>query len=414
MQNDNLKNLLDALTDTSVYVIEADTRRLLFFNQRCKDTGRGRAELGTRCCDVWPEVCDNCPLEAMGDGNSSHIVCFDPILNSTVDATANRILWDGSIPAVVVTATPHKLNFEEAQGLKKIKQMYAMSLVTVFDECIIANLTADYYVNCQKDTLWTDIPEQGQFGVENQNYSKKTIHPDDSDTFNSLFSREAMLKLFQSGKRQISKRLRRMTDTGEYHMVEFSATRLDHLSEDEYWCVLVFRDINEEYLQEQKTNLDITQLATAARGAYQMLISANLTQNTYEMLEYDNFDTRKATESGTFDDLIAVGKSTLAPEYQDEFERKFSRQALLDAFARGESTVTMEMRQMGDDGIYHWNSTQVVQVKSPYTDDIMEITLSKNIDEERRQQEECLSSSSSKQLLENCKPLFNSPGSNNK
>lgn len=51
--------------------------------------------------------------------------------------------------------------------------MYAQSLVTVFDECIIANLTADYYVNCQKDIMWTDIPQQGNFGDENRKYAKK-------------------------------------------------------------------------------------------------------------------------------------------------------------------------------------------------------------------------------------------------
>lgn len=401
MQNDNLKQLLNSLTDISVYVIEADTLRLLYFNERCRELGRGKAKIGTRCCDVWPEVCGNCPLSAMGDGDYSHIVCYDPLVKSTVDATANRILWDGHIPAVVVTATPHRLNFEESLGLEKIEQMYAKSLVTVFDECIIANLSADYYVNCQKDTLWTDIPEQGDFGRENQKYSKQTVHPDDLDTFNANFSREAMLRLFKEGRTYITRRLRRLTDDGTYHMVEFTAVRLNQQNDEEYWCVLVYRDINEEYLTELKMNLEINQLATAARRAYQMLIAVNLTQNTYHMVEYDSFDTREAAESGTFDELISVGKSTMAPEFQEEFERRFSRQSLLDAFARGENTVSMELRQMGDDGRYHWNSTQVVRVNNLATDDILEITMTKNIDEERRQQEENLKRErKSKELLE--------------
>ena len=401
MQNNNLKQLLDALTETSVYVIEAGSRRLLYFNRRCSETGRGKARIGIKCSEVWPEVCANCPLDAMGSGDSSHIVCYDPLLKATVDATANRILWDGSIPAVVVTATPHRLNFEEQQGLEKIRQMYAKSLVTVFNECIIANLTADYYVNCQKDPLWTNIPEQGDFGRENRNYAKKTVHPDDQEAFNAHFSREAMLRLFGEGKKQITKRLRRMTDQGAYHMVEFTATRLEQFDQGECWCVLVFRDIHEEYLQEQKMNLEITQLATAARGAYEMLIAVNLTQNSYHMLEYDRFHTRKATESGRFDDLIAVGASTVAPEFREEFLQKFSRNSLLDAFARGEQTVALEIRQMGDDGAYHWNYTQVVRVESPYTDDVLEITMSKCIDKERRQQEENLARErTAKQLLE--------------
>lgn len=55
----------------------------------------------------------------MGENPSNHIVCYDPLLKTTVDVTANRIAWDGNIPAVVITATPHRLNFEEEQGLQK-------------------------------------------------------------------------------------------------------------------------------------------------------------------------------------------------------------------------------------------------------------------------------------------------------
>ena len=34
MPADNLTNLLDALTETSIYVIEEDTHRLLYINRR--------------------------------------------------------------------------------------------------------------------------------------------------------------------------------------------------------------------------------------------------------------------------------------------------------------------------------------------------------------------------------------------
>lgn len=51
------------------------------------------------------------------------MVCYDPLLKSTVDVTANRINWEGSLPAVVITATPHRLNFEEEQGFQKIRLM---------------------------------------------------------------------------------------------------------------------------------------------------------------------------------------------------------------------------------------------------------------------------------------------------
>ena len=398
MTAENLMNLLDSLTETSVYVIEEESHRLLYFNERCRNTGRGRAALGIRCDEVWPELCTNCPLKMLGDRVSNHMVCYDPILKLTVDVTANRINWEGRVPAVVITAAPHRLNFEEEQGFQKIRQMYASSLVTVFDECIIANLTRDYYVSCQKDVVWDDIPEQGNFGSENRKYAQKALHPDDLECFNENFSRESMLCMFTEGKKQITRRLRRRADNGSYRTVEFTAARIGN-QEDECWCVLVFRDVQDELLLEQERNVEISQLATAAKAAYQMLIAVNLTQNTYHMVEYQRFPVKAPDPEGRFDELIEFEMEAVHPDYREEFRSKFTRKALTEAFQRGECILSMDVPHIGEDGIYHWNSTQVVKVESPYTHDLIEITLSRNIDEERRVQQETLEKERQAKLL---------------
>ena len=49
MPGDNLRNLLDSLSETSIYVIEEKSHRLLYCNRRCRETGRGRAVLGAKC-----------------------------------------------------------------------------------------------------------------------------------------------------------------------------------------------------------------------------------------------------------------------------------------------------------------------------------------------------------------------------
>ncbi len=398
MTAENLMNLLDSLTETSVYVIEEESHRLLYFNERCRNTGRGRAALGIRCDEVWPELCANCPLKMLGDRVSNHMVCYDPLLKLTVDVTANRINWEGRVPAVVITAAPHRLNFEEEQGFQKIRQMYASSLVTVFDECIIANLTRDYYVSCQKDVVWDDIPEQGNFGSENRKYAQKALHPDDLECFNENFSRESMLCMFTEGKKQITRRLRRRADNGSYRTVEFTAARIGN-QEDECWCVLVFRDVQDELLLAQERNVEISQLATAAKAAYQMLIAVNLTQNTYHMVEYQRFPVKAPDPEGRFDELIEFEMEAVHPDYREEFRSKFTRKALTEAFQRGECILSMDVPHIGEDGIYHWNSTQVVKVESPYTHDLIEITLSRNIDEERRVQQETLEKERQAKLL---------------
>lgn len=71
MPGDNLRNLLDSLSETSIYVIEEKSHRLLYCNRRCRETGRGRAVLGAKCHEIWPELCGNCPVKAMSGGESS-------------------------------------------------------------------------------------------------------------------------------------------------------------------------------------------------------------------------------------------------------------------------------------------------------------------------------------------------------
>lgn len=400
MWEKNALKIMDALSETAIYVIEQDTYKLLYFNRRVKEVSP-EVELGKKCYKIWEGSCENCPILTIGDKKSHHTIHYNDPFGEVVDITADRVLWNDEIPAYVITVVPHKLNYEEQQGLEKIEKIYRNSLVTVFDECIIANLTEDYYVNCQKDLMWEGVPERGIFGKENRRYASLVVHPDDLETFFSYFSREAMLCAFGQGQERISKRIRRRMQDGSYHMVEFTATRVNDIEARACWCVLVFRDIHEEYIQEQKRNVEIDQLATAARVAYQMLISANLTKNTYYMVEYDGFQTKKAAESGNFDELIETGMSTVDPDFRKEFKQKFGREELLAAFERGEKQISMEMRQLGDDGFYHWNSTQVVRVNNPYSDDVLEITMTKNIDNERRQQEEHLKKErKAKKLLE--------------
>lgn len=276
MSADNLTALLDALTETSVYVIEEDTCRLLYMNQRCLDTSRGKAAIGEKCYQVWPELCTNCPLKGMDRDSTSRTMCYDPFLKSMVDITASRMVWDGRIDAVVITVTPHTMSQDQGQEQQKIRQMYART---------------------------------------------------------------------------------------------------------------------------QQMNVEISQLATAARVAYQMLIAVNLTQNTYHMMEYGRFPVKKPKDRGCFDDLMEFEYSTVHPDYQEEFIGKFSRRALVEAFTGEERILTMEVPHLGEDGIYHWNFTQVVKVESPYTDDLIEITLSRNIDEERRRQEESLEKERQSKLL---------------
>jgi diguanylate cyclase (GGDEF)-like protein len=128
---------------------------------------------------------------------------------------------------------------------------------------------------------------------------------------------------------------------------------------------------------------ELKNLLYAISEAFPLVISVNLTKNTYEMLEYENYTTKKAATRGVFDDLITVGASTLDPAHKQKFIETFSRDKLLEAYARGEKKVAYECRQLKDNGEYGWVKTTVIFLKNDASDDVLQITLAGPIEEQK-------------------------------
>lgn len=167
-------------------------------------------------------------------------------------------------------------------------------------------------------------------------------------------------------------------------MVDISATRMMW---DDLPAFLIAVSQHVVTVTERRLSLENQQMAIALTMAYPMVISVNLTQNNYYMVEYDRFDTKKAPESGVFDELIKIGTATIHPDFRQRFHDTFNRQKLLQAFSEGTRDIYMEHRQLGDDGQYHWTTTHVLKADNPYNDDVLEITLSKNIDQQKQNEE---------------------------
>jgi EAL domain-containing protein (putative c-di-GMP-specific phosphodiesterase class I) len=140
-------------------------------------------------------------------------------------------------------------------------------------------------------------------------------------------------------------------------------------------------DIMEDILSVQAPAGAMNLLMDAIFQKYPLVIFSNLTRNSFYMMAYDNFSSTSCPASGTFDDLIAHGASTMHPEDQILFATTFSRQNLLKAYTEGKKVVKIVTRQIGDDGIYRRVETMDFFVKSPAVDDILVISLCDNLEE---------------------------------
>lgn len=128
-------------------------------------------------------------------------------------------------------------------------------------------------------------------------------------------------------------------------------------------------------------NHDVKHLLEAISDIFTLIISVNLTCNSFYMMEYKTFTTKHASAVGNFDELIRIGSNTYHPEDKVSFVEMFKREKLLDAFRSGKKSVIHVGRQLGDDGVYRMICTRVIFFTNG-KGDICEITLAKPVDEE--------------------------------
>lgn len=137
-----------------------------------------------------------------------------------------------------------------------------------------------------------------------------------------------------------------------------------------------------EKLEEMQHKQDIL---SALSSVYPVIISANLTKNTYRMLEYQPILTHNSISFGVFDDLISMGLKNMEPKVQKLFLETFSRTALIEQFFNGKTEVYEEIKQFCADGKEHWIGIHCIFI-SKEGEEIREICLSRIIDERKNRE----------------------------
>ncbi|MDO5145744.1 MAG: ATP-binding protein [Eubacteriales bacterium] len=218
---------------------------------------------------------------------------------------------------------------------------------------------------------------------------QKHVHPDYRKSFKNTFFTESMKKAFESGKQNLSLEYPSLSPSGQYEWVSTQAQLLSK-SASSMEVMIYIKNIaaeRAEELRQQTASLESIQLMQAIHTTYDILVSVNLTKNSYSMVNNNKFLNKTAPPQGIFDNLILVEASTVPKRFRSEFIKKFDRQSLLQAYEDGYPSVYLEHQQMGEDGLGHWVSTHVMFTRNPYNDDVMGITLIRRIDDLRATEE---------------------------
>ncbi len=158
----------------------------------------------------------------------------------------------------------------------------------------------------------------------------------------------------------------------------------------EFYAYVIAQD-DERALERKRrigVEMEAMQLLRAVHESYDMVVSVNLTQNTYRLMGEESFITQGDEITGVFDEVINIHRAKVVEQHREIYYNTFSREALLRAHAEGKKSVYLEYQQCDEEGVPHWLGTHTMFTENPYSSDVTEITLSQNIDERVRKEKE--------------------------
>lgn len=344
METKDLENILDAMQTTGVYVIREDNHRILYYNRKVREVTPA-VKTGVACHELWPAVCSCCPLLHIGTKKESRSIMYDHPFGNAVEVVAARILWENTIPAVMITITPH-----------------AEVASYTYSKILKANLTEDSY-----EIIKADPSEQLDFESHCSSLSEwcskfleaGRIYSRDEERFRQFTNIDYLRKAWQTGKRiKTCIYRRRMGNSYRWHIMEVVCC---HDYSQEYQNVMLYvKDIHDVYrksLELEEINIRnqeiITSLGEVNYGIYVIDLHTGIMNavrmpadlgyiNNMELLEWE-------------DVLIKSVNDNFHPKCREKMMKMFSLDALREAWEAKEEKIEMLSQRLVE-GTYHYIS----------------------------------------------------------
>lgn len=194
MENRDYEKILNAMPETGVYVIRETDRGLLYFNKRVQEVSP-EARLGMPCYAAWAGSCSSCPLLTMGNRPESRAVSYNESYGGVVDITATRTLWEGQVPAFVLTVVPRI-----DPGGYTYRKILRIDLLQ--NSCNVLKLDPDGWQ-----------PKPGPLSPQLEAFARSgAVYPDDINRFIAFIQPQQMRAAAQSGPDGKSLLYRRLTE----------------------------------------------------------------------------------------------------------------------------------------------------------------------------------------------------------
>lgn len=316
--------ILDAFQTTGVYVIREDNHQIQYFNKRVQQVAPD-IKKGMVCHELWKKSCINCPLRHIGDRERAQSISYDNPFGKSVKITATRLLWEDEIPAFVVTLVP-----------------YVETANYVYHEVMRGDLLSDSYEIIKADE--TEVQEMRGYADSLSGWfravaEKGYIYEDDRGRYEKFVQFSRLKEGLKKKDHTLNCIYRRKSGSQfRWHTLEI-VPDIDY-SEDNQRIMIYLKDIHDvfrdglEREEMNNRNQEIIHSLGEENFAVYVVDLVNggvnvvqVTEQVQENVKRDNFLWGRIFEEKEFDKISL--------EDQDEFRRKFSLEAMQEAWFEG-------------------------------------------------------------------------------
>ena len=374
MNQKDYELVLDSLPSMGIFIIREDNHEILYLNEKVKKAA-GNAEVGMICHEIWSDFCSNCPFRDIGDKKECRSVQYNSLFGKTVDMVATRILWQGNIPALLITASPHA-------GVSG----------DTYSRILRVNLTTDTY-----EIVKTGEEEEREEGTDfsHMPFSRwidwfikaGNVHSGDVKRLLEIVQTENLSREIRNNRHIIVCPYRRKVEKGfRWHTLEI-VPDYDY-AEDNQTVMLYVKDIHDVYkkgIQLEEINIQnqeiIQSLGELNFGIYVIDMRTGMLNPVRVSQDMD-----KLFHEGIWgwDEVLVKMLPFFHPEYREPLLEKFSVASLKEALARGEKKIELLCQRMIE-GRYHYVSVSVHFRESSIDSNYVVLAV-QDVDERTRQE----------------------------
>lgn len=340
LENRDYEKILNAMPKTGVYVVREEDRSLLYFNKRVQEISP-EARLGVPCRDVWAGSCSCCPLAAIGGRQENRTVSYNDPYGGVVDVTAVRTLWEGGVPAFVITVVPRT----DTSG-------YA------YRKILHVDLDRDRCEVLKSDPKgWQ--PGDGSLSRQMEQFAAGgAIHPEDVARVIAFTRLEHMRSAPAAGQEALTLLYRRRADESyRWNMMEVIPERTGGETRSALLCVKDVHDVLREGLEREGLSVRSQELIRSLGERNFNIYTIDLDTGAADPIRV-NGQMQDGLPHLPWDALAEEHIFGLIQEhYREEFTRRFSLEGLRRARAEERKKSEMLCLWRGEDGFRYISVT---------------------------------------------------------